>query len=140
MRRTLTPLFFIVLAAAAASFASHHKAQDTCPITGKPVTPAGSHVDWEGQRVHFCCAGCPAKFKADPEPHFARFAAEGTVLENIQESCPVSGQKLGSHGTPTHLDHKGRRVRFCCDGCVPAFTKEPEKYLQALPGEHPRQG
>jgi len=139
MRRTLVALSVVTVVAAAASFASHHKIQNSCPITGKAVTSASPRVDWEGQRVYFCCAGCPAKFKADPNPHFQQFAAEGVVLENVQDACPVSGEKLGGHGTPAHVDHHGRRVMFCCDGCVPEFTKDPEKYLAALPGEHPRQ-
>ena len=31
-----------------------------------------------------------------------------------------------------YVAHEGRRVYFCCPGCVQAFKKEPEKYLKVL--------
>ena len=46
--------------------------------------------------------------------------------------CVVSGQKLGSMGTPVDYMHEGRLVRFCCAGCIPAFQADPEKYLAVL--------
>lgn len=46
--------------------------------------------------------------------------------------CPVSGEALGSMGAPVVHEHKGREVRFCCKGCLPKFTKEPEKYLKKV--------
>ncbi len=48
--------------------------------------------------------------------------------------CVVSGQKLGSMGTPVDYMHEGRLVRFCCQGCVPTFQADPEKYLSVLDG------
>ncbi len=46
--------------------------------------------------------------------------------------CVVSGQKLGSMGTPVDYMHEGRLVRFCCGGCIAAFQADPEKYLAVL--------
>ncbi|MDE0961328.1 MAG: hypothetical protein OSB09_11175 [Planctomycetota bacterium] len=43
--------------------------------------------------------------------------------------CAVSGKKLGSMGAPIELVHEGRQIRFCCQGCVPAFKKEPAKFI-----------
>lgn len=109
--------------------------QTLCPVSGRAVDKA-QHVDWEGQRVYFCCGACPAKFKADPEKVFSKFAADGVVPENIQTVCPVSGEALEDR--KSFSDYKGRRVYFCCDKCIPAFEKEPAKYLAGLPGEQPR--
>ncbi|MDA7880869.1 hypothetical protein N9A94_01015 [Akkermansiaceae bacterium] len=48
------------------------------------------------------------------------------------DTCVVSGKKLGSMGDPFVITHEGIEVRFCCDGCLPTFKKEPAKYLAKL--------
>lgn len=45
------------------------------------------------------------------------------------DTCPVSGQKLGSMGAPIVVQHEGREIRLCCAGCVRAFKANPAKYL-----------
>ena len=46
--------------------------QRFCPVMeGMPID-RNIHVDYKGQRVYFCCAGCPATFQADPEKHMER--------------------------------------------------------------------
>ena len=46
-------------------------------------------------------------------------------------TCVVLGSKLGGKmGKPFIYHHKGREVRFCCKGCLPAFKKDPTKYLK----------
>ena len=46
--------------------------------------------------------------------------------------CPVTGEALGSMGEPPAKVIDGRLVKFCCEGCIPAFEKEPEKYHAKL--------
>ena len=47
--------------------------------------------------------------------------------------CPVSGEKLGGDmGAPVVKQEDGRTVKFCCDECVKAFEKEPEKYNKKM--------
>jgi YHS domain-containing protein len=137
MKRSLTVLAVTAfLLTAMAMLAGAEKPQTTCPVSGKAIDKSSSpHVDWQGQRIYFCCKDCPAKFKADPESYFAKAAAEGVVFENIQTTCPVSGEKIDSMGKPVYSDYKGRRVMFCCGACKKPFEKEPEKYLAKLPGE-----
>ncbi len=31
-----------------------------------------------------------------------------------------------------YTDYEGKRVYFCCSGCVEDFGKDPEKYLKVL--------
>jgi YHS domain-containing protein len=137
MKRSLTVLAvtaFVLVGMA--TLASAEKPQTTCPVSGKAIDKTSSpHLDWQGQRIYFCCNDCPGKFRADPEAYFAKAAAEGVVFENVQTTCPVSGEKLGEMGKAAHVDYKGRRVMFCCGACVKNFNKEPEKYLAKLPGE-----
>ena len=44
-------------------------------------------------------------------------------------SCAVAGKNLGSMGAPFVHIHEGRQVKFCCKACLPAFKKNPAKYL-----------
>jgi len=43
--------------------------------------------------------------------------------------CPVSGEKLGSMGTPVVMTHEGTTVKLCCDHCTDKFKADPEKYV-----------
>ena len=110
--------------------------QTKCPVSGTPIDRS-VHVDYQGQRIYFCCAKCPAEFRKDPEKYLAAFEREGVQLENIQTACPVSGEKLGEDdmGKPVSIRYKGRTVQFCCKMCVKKFEADPAKYLAALPGE-----
>ncbi len=145
MKRNMIPLvvMMLVLGGAAAALAADKpapKPQTTCPVTGKAIDPKTSpHVDWEGQRIYFADKAAADEFRKDPEKVFAKIAAEGVTLENIQTSCPVSGEKLegGDMGDPVAIMYKGRTIKFCCGMCPPTFKKDPAKYLAKLPGEQP---
>ena len=66
----------------------------------------------------------------------AGFPALGQEAAEIEaypiDFCVVSGQKLGSRGTPVDYMHEGRLIRFCCGGCIATFQADPEKYLAVL--------
>lgn len=47
--------------------------------------------------------------------------------------CIVSGNKLGSMGTPITKVHEGQEVKFCCRPCVEDFDANPAKYMAKLP-------
>ncbi len=47
----------------------------------------------------------------------------------LLDTCPVSGQKLGSMGDPIVKTIDGREVRFCCGGCVGRFKANSAKYF-----------
>jgi YHS domain-containing protein len=133
-----------LLAGAAAVIAADKpetKPQTTCPVTDKAIDAKTSpHVDWQGQRIYFADKAAADVFRKDPEKVFAKIAAEGVTLENIQTTCPVSGESLegGDMGPPVAVSYKGRTIMFCCNMCPPRFEKEPAKYLAKLPGEQPK--
>lgn len=129
--------FIAAFSLAAAVAAGAGKAQSACPVSGKAIDPA-TYLDWQGQRIYFCCGACPAKFKADPETYFAKLAAEGVELENTQKTCPVSGETLGEMGEPHRILYQGRTVKFCCPACEKEFRKDPGRYLALMPGEQPQ--
>ncbi len=58
-------------------------------------------------------------------------AADRTAAEK-QKICPVSGELLGSMGTPRKVTINGRVVFLCCRGCQATFKKDPDKYLAKL--------
>lgn len=47
-------------------------------------------------------------------------------------TCIVSGNKLGSMGTPVTKVHQGQEVKFCCEPCVDEFNNNPAKYMTQL--------
>lgn len=44
------------------------------------------------------------------------------------ETCPVSGEQLGSMGDPIVLAQPGREVKLCCEGCVKSYEDGPEEF------------
>jgi YHS domain-containing protein len=109
------------------------KPQTLCPVMGNPIDRK-IYVDFQGQRVYFCDNGCAAAFSKDPEKYMKKIAEDKVLLESVQTSCPVMG---GAINKKYFRDYKGRRVYFCCPGCLPEFDKDPEKYLKKLPGIPP---
>lgn len=57
-----------------------------CPVMGGEVME-GQYVDWEGYRVHFCCAGCDSRFLAEPEKYLPILAGEPAVAELLGFEC-----------------------------------------------------
>jgi YHS domain-containing protein len=62
----------------------------------------------------------------------AKLSSEDRALAEKQEACPVSGQPLGSMGTPYKVTVQGREVFLCCSGCESKIKDDPEKYLAKL--------
>lgn len=49
-----------------------------------------------------------------------------------QTNCPVMGGKINKE---VYTDYQGKRVYFCCTGCIPEFKKYPAKYIKKLEDE-----
>ena len=48
------------------------------------------------------------------------------------KTCLVSDEDLESMGGAFVHKHEGVTVKFCCEGCVGDFQKDPEKFLAKL--------
>lgn len=105
------------------------KNQTNCPVMGGKIDST-VYTDIQGQRVYHCCAGCSGPLKKDPDKYFKQAAADGVLFENIQTTCAVSGEELGKD--KVYTDFEGRRVYFCCEGCIANFEKTPAKFLAAM--------
>ncbi|MBM4033860.1 MAG: YHS domain-containing protein [Planctomycetes bacterium] len=89
----------------------------------------GIFADHEGKRVYFCCDGCPAAFKKDPEKYIKKLESDGVTLAKLQTNCPIEGDKIDRK---VFADHHGKRVYFCCAGCPARFREDPAKYIKML--------
>jgi xanthine dehydrogenase accessory factor len=52
--------------------------------------------------------------------------------EAFTATDPVCGMSVAVAGTTAMVEHEGRSVYFCCDGCRSAFIEAPERYAGAL--------
>jgi len=60
-----------LLALVFGDFSKGFTLQTECPVAGKPINVDKS-VEYEGQKVYFCCGGCSKKFEADPAKYTAK--------------------------------------------------------------------
>lgn len=56
-------------------------------------------------------------------------ASPTAVQGQPQTKCPVLGGKINRQ---IYADYNGRRIYFCCEGCVKQFKQNPEKYMKKL--------
>ena len=103
--------------------------QTNCPVMGGAIDST-IFTDIQGQRVYHCCPMCSTKMKADPDKYFNKAAEEGILFENIQTTCPVSGQKLQDKAV--FADFEGRRIYFCCEKCRVTFNDDPHEFLSKM--------
>jgi YHS domain-containing protein len=56
-------------------------------------------------------------------------AADNPGKGNPQTACPVMGGKVDRS---VFTDYQGKRIYFCCSGCIDDFKKNPEKYMKQI--------
>ena len=101
-------------------------------LTVAMVGCAGSRGGCRSGRCHASSAGSvPPRRVQTAQAH----ADHDTPRGQEQQTCPVTGEKLGSMGPPVSVTVKGRTVKVCCDSCVAAVQKNPDKYLKIVDGE-----
>lgn len=49
-----------------------------CPVRGEEVDPEVPTAVYKDKVIGFCCPGCDAKFKADPEKYMKNLSEDGT--------------------------------------------------------------
>ena len=60
----------------------------------------------------------------------AGFAAEAPAPKGqVQTVCPVLGGKIDKN---VYADYQGKRIYFCCSGCIEQFKNNPGKYLKKM--------
>ena len=56
------------------------KTQVACPVQGGKVNK-DLYTDYKGQRIYFCCPGCPEIFQKDPEKFLQKMREQGVYPE-----------------------------------------------------------
>ena len=56
--------------------------------------------------------------------------AAGISRTPEQTDCPIMGLAIDKS---VYTEYKGKKVYFCCAGCINTFKEDPEKYLSKLP-------
>ncbi len=125
---------------------------DMCPIGKEPIMPSAGTVEYKGKTIGICCPGCGKQFLAWNEARkdeFVTLAVAGREpgMERAAnrkptdaaaehdgapawtdpyplDTCPISGEKLGSMGDPIVKTYGGREVRFCCPPCIATFEAD----------------
>ncbi|MHB8067844.1 MAG: YHS domain-containing protein [Desulfobaccales bacterium] len=60
------------------------KTQAACPVQGGKINK-DLYVDYQGQRVYFCCPACIDIFKKDPEKYLREMRQQGVTPERTPE-------------------------------------------------------
>ncbi len=127
-----------------AEAASGKPINSMCPVGGEPIEADGGTVQYRGKTIGLCCAKCGDKFLGWSDAKKDEFVAmaashqqpgqdhnaaghddpEAWAGPYTLETCPISGQKLGSMGAPAVREYDGREVRFCCKGCIKDFEAD----------------
>ena len=136
------------------------KATTRDPVCGMAVDPTTSRHRslHEGGEVYFCCAGCKAKFDAEPArylgdvpataggccsakamPSMPHVQMAGQVGHEHQGhdhhdhahrvKDPVCGMTVDPQTTAHHATHEGRDYHFCAARCREKFVADPAAYL-----------
>jgi len=129
---TIILLVFSVSMVYAEEKPAEGKKQTICPVMKMPIEK-NLFVDYQGNRIYFCCDKCPKTFLDDPDKYMKVVKEMGVTLEktpNAQEMCPVLPENKITK--ENFVDYQGKRIYFCCNKCPVAFMKEPDKYMKAL--------
>lgn len=59
-------------------------------------------------------------------------AAGNPSKQSEQTKCPVMA---GNIDKKVYADYKGKRVYFCCSGCLEEFRKDPDKVIKKMEAE-----
>jgi YHS domain-containing protein len=74
-----------LFAGSAVLLAKETKQADRCVIMGGKINK-DVYVDYKGQRVYFCCAGCIKEFNKNPEKYLRMMKEAGVVPEKTPKS------------------------------------------------------
>jgi YHS domain-containing protein len=60
------------------------------------------------------------------------FTGYAQEKEKDTVTCPVSGKAFNKSDAADMMTYNGKTYYFCCDNCMEAFKKNPEKYIEAM--------
>ena len=102
-----------------------------CPLMGEPIN-FNMYAQTQEGRVYFCCKDCIKKFEENPQKYAKKVEQQREALSplpRVQVLCPVMGEPLDGKSSAVV---EGKKVEFCCKGCIRKFAREPGKYQARL--------
>ena len=142
-------------APAEAKFLGRGDGIEYCAVSGEKLENKDIKGEFFGRTVYFCCENCLAKAQKNPELYVKKteaeqiaatkeFAAKAeghdhhategnkTAAKFLGKgdgitTCPVTGEPVNKN-----IKHGffGRTVYFCCESCLEAAKKNPEKFIK----------
>lgn len=93
MKKMTISLILALTLALAGGVAVLAAEQAACPVLGGKINK-NIYADYQGQRVYFCCPGCPEAFKKNPEAYLKKMREQGVTPEKIptggNEKCTTT--------------------------------------------------
>src|SRR5688500_2442102 len=95
-----------------------------------------------GALLAFVLCSCGAKTDAPatgptrPGSPTPTAAGTGEPVDLANQFCPVMKVAKGKDEETkpdVFVIHDGKKVRFCCKDCIPAFREDPARYMAVLP-------
>jgi YHS domain-containing protein len=82
----------------------------------------------------------PAVAQGDHSQHLSAASSESQAAAYLGDpyplnTCPVTGEELGSMGGAVSYVYAGREIRFCCAPCIKSFERNPDSYLKQIDAE-----
>ena len=77
-------VFAFLFAGSGLALAKETKKADRCVVMGGKINK-DVYVDYEGQRVYFCCAACIDEFNKDPEKYLKKMKEAGVKPEKTHK-------------------------------------------------------
>jgi Cu+-exporting ATPase len=62
-------------------------------------------------------------------------AGAGSTQDETTVTCIVSGKEIAKSEAKGRTEYNGKTYYFCCENCEKSFLENPEKYVNAKPGE-----
>jgi len=125
MRKVSIIIFVLMALTIATASASDGVKQNVtnkrCPVMNSAASEK-FRTEYNGQYVYFCCQGCIKMFEKDPAGYIAKLSKEDQDAVKANEVCPVTDDKITDR--TRWVEHEGRKVYFCCDGCVDTFKQK----------------
>lgn len=106
---------------------------DTCIVTGDKLDDTATTFVLGNRLFLLCCASCEKAIRKDPAAFIEKLndaVKEKQGSGYALKTCPVSGKAVEGKG----VEHvvANRLIRFCCEGCIKQFDKDPAKYLSMV--------
>ncbi len=107
-----------------------------CCRGAKPLDPSAAPVQSSSASVNLSSAVSASR--GDSVAAISSSSSSPAMpggLYGGQIACPVTGEPLGTMGTPIPVTVKGQTIYVCCKGCVAKVQANPDFYLQKVQAE-----